>query len=147
MQQFYGTKNILAQPMTRIAYNNLRGWELPADENGNDEGYLVEYLDGGDPNVEGYAGYVSWSPRKQFENAYQPVTAMSFGHAIEAMKRGSHVKRLGWNGKDQYIFICDPEVHSIVSVQFICIRTQSKQFGPWLASQCDMLAEDWQVVA
>ena len=38
---YIGTKMINAEPMTRAAYNVFRGWELPADENGDDEGYLV----------------------------------------------------------------------------------------------------------
>ena len=67
MQKFYGTKLIAAKAMNRREYNQFRGWELPADERPEDEGYLVEYLDGGKPNVEGYAGYVSWSPKEQFD--------------------------------------------------------------------------------
>ena len=70
---YIGTKLIKAQPMTRAEYNTYRGWALPADENGADEGYLVEYLDGGKPNVPGHAGYVSWSPKEQFETAYLPM--------------------------------------------------------------------------
>lgn len=71
MQRFIGTKIILAVAMTRAAYNEFRGWPLPADENGADEGYLVEYQDGGKPNVPTHAGYVSWSPKEQFDNAYR----------------------------------------------------------------------------
>lgn len=69
--RYIGTKIIAAEPMTRAAYNLFRGWTLPADENGADAGYLVEYLDGGKPNVPGRAGYVSWSPKEQFDNAYR----------------------------------------------------------------------------
>ena len=57
MKNYIGTKIINASPMTRLAYNQLRGWMLPANENGDDAGYLVEYVDGGKPNLEGYAGY------------------------------------------------------------------------------------------
>lgn len=103
-QQFYGTKLIAAESMNRAAYNAFRGWTLPADENGEDEGYLVEYLDGGKPNVEGRAGYVSWSPKEQFDNAYQPTSAMSFGHAIVALKDGKKVARAGWNGKGMFLY-------------------------------------------
>lgn len=67
---YLGTKVIHAVAMTRAEYNKYRGWELPADENGDDNGYLVEYADGGAPNVEGHPGYVSWSPRDVFEKAY-----------------------------------------------------------------------------
>ena len=67
---YLGTKVIHAVAMTRADYNIYRGWELPKDENGDDNGYLVEYADGGAPNVEGHTGYVSWSPRDVFEKAY-----------------------------------------------------------------------------
>ncbi|AUR93218.1 hypothetical protein NVP1185O_31 [Vibrio phage 1.185.O._10N.286.49.C2] len=68
-----GIKVILATAMTRLAYNKYRGWELPADEDGSDEGFLVEYVDGGQSNHPGHEGYISWSPKDVFERAYQPV--------------------------------------------------------------------------
>ena len=71
MNRYIGTKVINAIPMNRLEYNVFRGWELPKDENGADEGYLVEYADGGKPNTPQYAGYVSWSPKEQFDNAYK----------------------------------------------------------------------------
>ena len=70
MTTHVGTKVIHAMPMTRGEYNTLRGWELPANENGADPGYLVEYADGGDANVAGFAGYVSWSPQAVFDRSY-----------------------------------------------------------------------------
>ena len=77
MKIYIGTKILNAKPMTRAAYNSFRGWPLPADENGADEGYLVEYADGGAPNTVQYAGYVSWSPKTQFEQAYLPIGDVS----------------------------------------------------------------------
>ncbi len=70
-RRYIGTKTIDAIPMTRLAYNLLRGWTLPADENGEDAGYLVEYLDGGQANVKGFTGYISWSPAEVFEKSYK----------------------------------------------------------------------------
>lgn len=70
MKTYTGTKLISAQPMTRAEYNTYRGWELPTNENGADEGYLVEYTDGGTPNDSRHAGYISWSPKAQFDKAY-----------------------------------------------------------------------------
>lgn len=64
MQHYIGTKMIEAKPMTRGAYNEYRGWQIPADENPDDPGYLVKYSD----------DYVSWSPAEVFEKAYLPVT-------------------------------------------------------------------------
>jgi hypothetical protein len=67
---YVGTKVVHALLMTRGEYNVLRGWQLPADENGEDLGYLVQYVDGGAPNVHGFTGYISWSPRDVFEKSY-----------------------------------------------------------------------------
>jgi hypothetical protein len=66
-----GSKTVHFVHMTRQQYNDYRGWALPTDEDGSDEGYLVEYTDGGKPNVEGHPGYVSWSPKEVFEKAYR----------------------------------------------------------------------------
>jgi hypothetical protein len=68
-QSYVGTKLVKGQPMNRLDYNLYRGWVLPEDENGADAGYLVEYLDGGKPNHSAHAGYISWSPAEQFQNA------------------------------------------------------------------------------
>ena len=68
-----GKKEINAIPMNRQEYNDFRGWKLPDDENGEDEGYLVEYVDGGRANTPQYNGYVSWSPSDVFERAYKSI--------------------------------------------------------------------------
>lgn len=60
MKKYVGTKLIEAEPMTRGAYNKYRGWEIPANENPDDPGYLIRYPD----------GYVSWSPKHIFDAAY-----------------------------------------------------------------------------
>lgn len=73
MKKYIGTKEINALPMTRQEYNDFRGWKLPDDEDGSDEGYLVEYVDGGKANTPQYAGYVSWSPKNVFERAYKSI--------------------------------------------------------------------------
>lgn len=149
MQEFYGTKRINAKPMTRAEYNIFRGWELPSNENGDDTGYLVEYLDGGKPNVEGFTGYVSWSPSEQFEKAYQPNTALSFGHALVALQEGKRVARAGWNGKGMWLFWveawnCQEERYS--NCPFTAMKTSDNKIVPWLCSLTDMAANDWQIV-
>jgi len=73
IQQYIGSKLIQAQAMNRQTYNDYRNWQLPDDENGSDEGYLVEYLDGGKPNHPEHVGYISWSPKEQFDKAYMLV--------------------------------------------------------------------------
>ena len=67
---YTGIKEVRAIPMNREEYNVLRGWEVPADENPTDEGYLIEYLDGGEANNPQFKGYISWSPKEVFEKAY-----------------------------------------------------------------------------
>lgn len=63
MEKYIGIKKIEAAPMTRGAYNEYRGWKIPEDENPTDEGYIVKYAD----------GYISWSPRTAFEEAYNKM--------------------------------------------------------------------------
>lgn len=84
-QHYVGTKTIKAQAMNRQAYNDYRGWKLPSDENGADEGYLVEYTDGGPTNHLDHKGYISWSPRDQFEAAYIPMGPV--GHLAPHQQR------------------------------------------------------------
>ena len=66
---FIGTKVVSGLPMTRQEYNDYRGWQLPEDENGSDNGFLVEYRDGGPSNHADHAGYISWSPETVFNNS------------------------------------------------------------------------------
>lgn len=169
MQTFYGTKRVAAKPMNRRDYNTLRGWMLPANENGDDDGYLVEYQDGGAPNHDGFNGYISWSPKEQFENAYQPTTGMNFGHAIEALKTGHKVARSGWNGKSMWLSLSCDGTRQVEASNFwsphnaefarenggtatvlpsITMKTATGEIlMGWLASQTDILANDWQIVA
>ena len=70
MVHYTGTKTVMATPMSRGEYNALRGWEVPADEDPNDQGYLVQYEGDSKANVEGFDGYISWSPQKPFDMAY-----------------------------------------------------------------------------
>ncbi len=68
-----GVKILLnAIAMTLGEYNQVRGWEIPEGEDANDEVYLVVYeqLEGEVPNVQGYDGYVSMSPKAVFDAAY-----------------------------------------------------------------------------
>lgn len=70
VKQYIGTKEVQATPMNRGDYNALRGWQVPENENPADDGYLVVYPNG-EPNIKEFNGYVSWSPKKQFEEAYR----------------------------------------------------------------------------
>ena len=83
---------------------------------------------------------------------------MDFGQALDAIKRGHKAAREGWNGKNQYIEIASDisyinadgytvnADHSAIGNKAIAfVGTSGVQLG-WLASQADMLAEDWRIV-
>ena len=83
---------------------------------------------------------------------------MKFGEAIEAIKSGKRAARCGWNGKRQYIELAakvsyinaDGEVvnvnHETMGNKAIAfVGTSGVQLG-WLASQADMLSDDWVIV-
>jgi hypothetical protein len=89
MNTYIGTKIVKANPMTRLEYNKLRGWELPVDENGSDEGYLVEYVDGGKPNHSAYKGYISWSPKDVFERAYAKSDGLTSDTLLKHLELGA----------------------------------------------------------
>lgn len=175
MKRYIGVKQINAKPMTRREYNNLRGWTVPADENPLDDGFLVEYVDGGKANHPDFEGYVSWSPADVFARAYRPVNGMSFGDAIAALKAGQKVARAGWNGKGMWLSLsCAPGGDAIAGRREIAAENfwsannseYARQNGGsavvlpcitmktatgeilmgWLASQSDMLADDWEIV-
>ena len=93
MKDYIGVKVVAAEPMSRGEYNAYRGWKIPSDENPEDEGYHIRYPD----------GYESWCPKKQFNEAYRKCDNMTFGIAIEAMKKGNKVARRGWNGKGMFV--------------------------------------------
>lgn len=82
MKEFIGTKIIMAIAMSRLEYNKYRNWELPADENGEDEGFLVEYH-GDNSNHPDHKGYLSWSPKKQFEESYTPLKTIGVERSSE----------------------------------------------------------------
>lgn len=136
MEQFIGTKIIRARPMLLGDYNNHRGWGIPEDEDPMREGYNVRYSD----------DYQSWSPKEVFEKAYRRTNDMNFGLAIEAMKMGKRVARRGWNGKDMFLRIQAPDKNSFMSLPYIYMRPVGGGLVPWLASQTDMLSDDWFIV-
>lgn len=83
---------------------------------------------------------------------------MDFGKAIEAVKAGKRVSRAGWNGKGQYIELATCVSYKNAAGEIINVNhqalgnnaiafvgTSGVQLG-WLASQADMLAEDWQIL-
>ena len=71
---------------------------------------------------------------------------MNFGSAIEALKSGDKVARASWNGKGMWLELQVPDAHSKMSLPYIYMKTACGNNVPWLASQTDMLSDDWCVV-
>ena len=161
MQKHIGTKVVSSTPMTRAKYNEYRGWKLPTNEDGTDDGYLVEYLDGGKPNDDRHTGYISWSPKAQHDAAYRPCDAMTFGLAVEALKKGLKVARAGWNGKGMFVYMVPPASYPVQTGAakshfgegsvvphnaYMAIKNVDNTVSTWVPSVNDCLAEDWVLV-
>jgi hypothetical protein len=126
MKRYIGTKIVAAEPQS---------------VDGRD-GYKVVYAD----------GYTSWSPTAAFEQAYRPTDSLTFGLAIEALKMGLKVSRAGWNGRGMWLELQRPDAHSKMTLPYVFLNYPADAQNtpgarvPWLASQTDMLAEDWSIV-
>jgi len=159
LKKYIGVKVVEAEPMTLGEFNEGMSRETVSGYE-DSPGNRVIYED----------GYVSWSPEEAFK-AYRPCDAMTFGLAIEAMKKGHKVARAGWNGKGMFIVYMPPlylppyatndtarkvndrtakwigEDTPLDSQGYIAMLTATKQWQPgWLASQADILSNDWQIV-
>lgn len=70
----------------------------------------------------------------------------NFGQALELLKAGHRVARSGWNGKGMWIALQVPDAHSKMSLPYIYMFTADGNLVPWLASQTDVLSDDWETV-
>ena len=70
---------------------------------------------------------------------------MTFGEALWNIKLGKRAARRGWNGKGMHIALQAPDARSKMTQPYIYIYTVQGDLIPWLASQADMLAEDWTI--
>jgi len=160
LKQYIGTKTVQAAPALRIESEGNVRVELLADKpvtmptDTVDMGYKVIYPD----------GYESFCPLDAFEEAYRPTDGMNFGLAIEAAKRGKKIARKGWNGKGMWVIYrtgypegipCNKNTADAVGIPegtlfkvrpYLQMKCVDDSFQMWLASQSDMLAEDWYIV-
>lgn len=95
---------------------------------------------------------------------------MTFGEALEALKKGKRISREGWNGKGMFLFLLpagdgipttaihDPVLREVIESEvggdtfdalgsIRMFTADKKVLTGWLASQTDMLSEDWTVAA
>ena len=160
MKQYIGTKIVQAEPANRFWFENGEKLVVPDSEDtpnrvreatAGENGYKVVYP----PD-----GYESWSPKDVFEAAYRATDGMNFGLAIEAAKMGKKIARDGWNGKGMFLYhvpaAAYPPSTEVAKEAFcgsdvpygayIAMKTAQGNVVPWLASQTDMLADDWKIV-
>lgn len=154
MKQYIGTKIICAEPAYRCSgkiYPKTGPYPKSMDL---EDGYSVRYHD----------GYESWSPKDVFEAAYRLTDGMSFGLAIEAAKMGKKIARAGWNGKGMWVIYrtgypdgipCNKNTADAVGIPegtlfkvrpYLQMKCVDDSFQMWLASQSDILADDWYIV-
>ena len=116
-------------------------------------------------------GFLVKNLMDDYDNISPKLDIFDFGTAISLLKHGKKVCRKGWNGKGMYLFLVDgkcvseavndcygdPTRHelgadgyekgqSIAVIDAIYMKTADNKLVPWLASQTDVLAEDWVVV-
>ena len=71
------------------------------------------------------------------------MRGLTFGRALTHLKAGERIAREGWNGKDMWLQLQWPTQESLMTLPYIYMRTQQGDLVPWLASQTDLLSEDW----
>lgn len=89
------------------------------------------------------------------------TTNLEFSHALMKLKTGSKIARNGWNGKEMFLFLVNgstftvnrpplnviyPEGTQIDYRSHIDMRTADGSIVPWVASQTDLLADDWYLI-
>jgi len=158
-KDYTSCSNIRARPMSLGEYNKLQGWVIHEDQNPEEKGFLIAREDNS----------YTWEPNDIFLDTHeaQKNNELFFGEAISLLKQGHCVARNGWNGKGMYLAL---QAGSTIPVEnarggaalamanegfdkieicpHIDMRSaDGKCVVGWLASQTDMLAEDWCIVS
>lgn len=104
--------------------------------------------------------YPQYMTAAEFEKICRSTESMNFGDALLALKQGERVARKGWNGKGMFLYHVPAEAYppstevakaafhgeNVPYGAYIAMKTAQGNVVPWLASQTDMLAEDWCIV-
>lgn len=73
------------------------------------------------------------------------MTNNSIGWAVKEMQHGRSVRRAGWNGKGMWLALQWPDAHSKMGLPYVYMSTVGGRLVPWLCSQTDLLAADWEI--
>lgn len=114
-------------------------------------GFSIKYQD----------GYQSWCPENVYYRDYQPSDALSFGHALYALKQGERVARGGWNGKGMFVYLVPGSRFMVNREPLLSIlgegaevnynphldlKTADGTVSTWVPSINDVLANDWVIL-
>ena len=135
MKKYIGTKIIEAVPAIRKGGKVYEeGKPIPKSMDTTEKGYKVRYLD----------GYESWSPKDVFEEAYRKASGVSFGLALEAMKKGKGARLPKWS-KDVIIRAQFPDEHSKMTAPYLYVESR---FGrvPWKETMIELFSDEWEIV-
>jgi Protein of unknown function (DUF2829) len=135
VKRYIGTKIIHAEP----------------EQRNEEPGYKVVYPD----------GYTSWSPAAAFDEAYRQADGLTFGLAVEALKKGHKVARTGWNGKGMFVYLVPAASYPaqtgaakghfgdgamVPYNAYMAIKNVNETVSTWVPSVNDCLAEDWSIL-
>lgn len=153
LKQYVGSKLVFAKEMNLGDYNDYRGWTIPEEEDPKQKGYLVK----------DESGRENWHPADNFEESYfECKDGLPFSLVLDQIKNhGARAARKGWNGKGMFIFLVPGSKFEVSREPLLSIlgegtkvdyhghidmKTANGQIVPWLASQTDLLADDWTFV-
>ena len=140
-----------AKAMTFGEYTSFKALTIGGAEKPEDPGYMTQHDD----------DHISWMPAKPFEDAFLNET-ITFPEAIALIKRGLKLTREGWNGKGMFIYYVPANEYPangnkngtmdgvfpddmVPYGAYIAMKTAQNNVVPWLASQTDMLTDDWVI--
>jgi hypothetical protein len=66
------------------------------------------------------------------------------GWAVKELTHGNRVRRSGWNGKGMWLALQTSDEHSKMTLPYVYMSTAQGDLVPWLCSQTDLLASDWE---
>jgi hypothetical protein len=93
------------------------------------------------------AAFSSDQQRKKKDRTMNDTGPFDFGTALNFLKDGHRVTRTGWNGKKMWLALHRPNQLELMTLPYIFMRTAQGDLVPWLASQTDLLADDWETTA
>ena len=133
LSRYISNKIYYAKPMKRGEYCENRGWDVPENENPDDDGYIILYPD----------GYISWNLKSNFEETSSRTDGMNFGMALAALRMGKAVRLPQWSD-DVKIKCAHPTPTSIMTAAYLYVESRHGTV-PWKETMIELFSEEWQI--